>query len=447
MIVVKFGGSILDGAEGLRRVRDEILALPRPLLVVASAFANVTNRLEQIAAAAVGSETKALELLAALVDAHRTIARDALGAAALAAWEEAIAPHAARLDEIVRGLAIVHELSPRTLDLAVSIGERLASATVTAALAEAGAHVVAIPATDIIITDNRHRFARPNIELTAERVRERLLPAATADAVVVTEGYIARSISGETTTMGRESSNYSASLLAELCGATEVRIYTAVPGILTADPALVADARTLDHLSYDAARALAELGAKILHPRTVTPAEQAAIPLVIRSLDGAATTIDGTEGTDGVSIVLLSESSLIEVRAAAVSTSEEEFVRDLSSRAPLVWQSRFRRRLQFVTAARVPADSLRFELFDGPVERRVTDGAVVSLVRQGGIDAHDLAAFFSVLGEHTPLAVLGGIEQHAVGVFVAVDDAHSIVARLHERFVTAGVEERAGAAR
>jgi aspartokinase len=273
-------------------------------------------------------------------------------------------------------------------------------------------------------------------------VRERLMPALAGDAIVVTEGYIARSISGETTTMGRESSNYSATLLGELGGATEVRIYTAVPGILTADPTILPGARTLAHLSYGAARTLAELGAKIMHPRTVTPVEQARIPLVIRSLDGASTTIDATEGSDGCSVVLLPESSLITAHAATVSTSEEEFVRDVSARVPLVWRSRFRRRLQFVTAARVRHESLPFHLFDGAVDCRVVDGVVVSVVRQRGIDSHDLTQFFEALGDHTPLAVLGGIEGHAVGAFIAIDDARPMVESLHERFVDARVGER-----
>lgn len=443
MIVVKFGGGVLDGAEGLRRVRDEILALPRPLVVVTSAFRDVTNRLEAIVAEAPASEHRALAMLAELAATHRAIATEVLGDEGIGAWTDAVGDLLERLGEIVRGLAIVHELSARTLDLAVSFGERLASATLLAALRAGGADATAIPATELIITDNHHRFARPNLELTAERVRERLVPALTDDAIVVTEGYIARSVSGETTTMGRESSAYSATLLGELAGAREVRIYTAVPGILTADPALIESARTLPHLSYGAARALAELGAKILHPRTVTPVEQAGIPLVIRSLDGDGTTIDGTEEPDGCSVVLLPESTLISVRAAAVSTSEEEFVRELSQRVPLVWRGRFRHRLQFVTSARIALESLPLHLFDGPIDCDVVDGAVVSLVRQRGTDARDLAAFFEMLGERTPLAVLGGIERHAVGVFVPLDDdARALVERLHDRFVDAGLPVR-----
>jgi aspartate kinase len=442
MIVAKFGGGLLDSAEGLARVRDEILRLPRPVLIVASAFSQVTNRLEAIAQSALASEHDALSLLVSLVEDQRAIARSVLGSESFARWQAEIDPIVTRLDELVRGLAIVHELSARTLDLAVSAGERLASATLVAALREAGGPAIALSATDLIITDNRHRFARPNIELTAARVRERLRPLLDGEAIVVTEGYIARSISGETTTMGRESSNYSATLLGQLTGASEVWIYAAVPGILTADPALVPDARTLEHLSYPTARTLAELGAKILHPRTVTPVEEAGIPLVIRSLDGASTRIDASSDGDACSIVLLPDSSLISAVAPAVSSSEEAFVRELSERAPLVWRTRFRRRMQFVTASRVRQESIPVHLLEAPSVCVTIEGAVVSLVRESGIDGGDLAAFFGALGDRTPLAILGGIERHAIGAFVEGDDAHRLVDRLHEQFVGAGVAAR-----
>ncbi|MBC8146138.1 MAG: aspartate kinase [bacterium] len=435
MIVAKFGGGLLNGAEGLLRVRDAIAALPRPLVVVASAFGHVTNQLESIATEAINSESRALELLRILADEHRAVARDVLDASAFDEWRVIADAYVVRLEEIVHGLGIVHELSPRTMDLTVSFGEHLSSATLYAALRSAQVPAQIIPATELIITDNRHRFARPNINLTRERVTSRLLPLLTGDNVVVTEGYIARSASGETTTMGRESSDYSATLLAELLGASEVRIYTAVPGILTADPSIVDEARTLKNLSYAAARTLGELGAKILHPRTVLPLEQAGIPLIIRSLTESGTTINSSEQSHGSSIALLPDASMVTVHLPAVSTNDDAFISDLSSRVPLVWRSRFRHRLQLVTAARVDRDALALKLIDGNVEAEVVDGAVVSLVRQQGIDANDLARFFDALGTCVPLAVLGGIEPHAVGVFVdAYVDAVPLVRSLHATF-------------
>jgi aspartate kinase len=434
MIVAKFGGGVLNSADGLRRVRDEIVTLPRPLLVVTSAFAHVTNELEAIATAAVTSETEARRLLGALVESHRTIAREVFGDTAYAAWTASIAPLTTRLDEVVRGLAIMRELSPRTMDLVVSFGERFSSELLIAALNEAGASTRGVTATDVIITDTQHRFARPNIELTAERVRERLAPQLRGNEIVVTEGYIARSVSGETTTMGRESSNYSATLLAELTHASEVRIYTAVPGILTADPHLVDDARTIAHLSYGAAQTLAELGARVLHPRAVTPAERAGIPIVIRSFDGEATTIDAAAHADRCSIALLPESSLITVVAPAVSTSDDAFVAELSAHSPLVWRTRFRRRLQFVTASRIEHAAIPVASLEGG-ELSVTHGAVVSVVQQAGVNAHDLARFFGVIGDRETRAILGGVDRHAVGAFVDADDALPIVRDMHARFV------------
>lgn len=439
MIVAKFGGGLLNGVEGLLRVRDEIAALPRPLVVVASAFARMTNRLEEIASTAVTSEHAATRLLEDLAEEHRAMARELFDDDHYARWSAAVEPYFARLQEVVAGLGIVHELSPRTMDLCVSFGELLSSATLLCVLQSSGIDARSVPAADLIITDNRHRFARPNIELTSDRVGERLVPLLAGDSVVITEGYIARSASGEITTMGRESSNYSATLLAKLAGATEVRVYTAVEGVMTADPSLIVGARAMPHLSYGAAQTMAELGAKILHPRTVTPVEDANIPLIIRAIGSEGTRIDRAEDPDGYSVVLLSDATLLSIHVAAVSTPEDEFVRALSAMVPLVWRTRFRRRLQIVTASRVDEGALPLRHLDGSAHVESIDGAVVSLVRQHGIDAEDAAAFFTTLGDRIPHAILGGIDEHAVSVFLSSEvDAATLVRALHDRFVLEG---------
>ncbi len=429
MIVAKFGGGVLDGAEGLRRVREEILRLPSPLLVVVSAFANVTNRLERVASDALSDPIAARQQMIEVVEYHATIARNVLSEVPSAIWREGVEPFVRRLDEVIQGISIVRELSPRTLDLVVHFGERLSSSLLLAAL---GNDALGIPALELIITDNAHRYARPDLELTAERVESHLRPRLLDNTIVVTEGYIARTRSGEATTMGRESSDYTATMLAEILGATEVRLYTRVQGILSADPAIVDDPRPIPTMSYGMARSLAELGAKILHPRTVAPVERAGIPLVITSLGGVATTIRADGGDpEEVSVALLPDAELLLLETTTVGSSVEEFLRLLAREVPIIWHQRFRRRLHVVLSAPWPHDELPIEKINEPVTYERHRVGVVSLVREGMIDRAGLEFFMRHLPADTLRGVQWGIDPHAVSALVNTDAAIDAVRQLH----------------
>jgi hypothetical protein len=441
MIVAKFGGAVLDGAAGLRRVCDEIRSLPRPLLVVVSAFADVTNMLERLAETALADPHAAAALLDELIDHHTGIARDLLSDDRLRGWLDRIEPYRARLREVIQGLGIVRELSPRTLDLVVHFGERLSSALVLAALGE---EALGITALDLIITDDRHRYARPDLTLTAERVEERLRPLLGEGRIIVTEGYIARGSSGQATTMGRESSNYSATLLAGMLAAAEVRIYTRFPGILTADPRLLPEARTIPRMSYGMAKALAELGAKVLHPRTVAPVERAGIPLVITGIGGGSTTIGGAGG-DGYSVAVLGDATLLSIETGTASVALDPFIRALAAEVPIIWQQRFRRRLQVLLAGRYPHPSFPTTSIAEPVEIGRREVAVISVVREEPFDGASLRELFGALGELVPLAVQGGIDSRAASVAVPREIAADVARGLHERFSTGGASEPVGA--
>jgi aspartate kinase len=235
--------------------------------------------------------------------------------------------------------------------------------------------------------------------------------------------------------MGRESSSYSATMLGEMLGASEVRIYTDVPGILTADPTLIPSARTLPHLDYATAHTLAELGAKVLHPRTVRPVERGGIPLVITTFGGASTVIDARGGDDGYSVVMLPEATLVSVETAAVNADMGPLVRALSSTVPVLWLHQFRRRVRIVTSRPVSGEE-RFDVMDGELRTTgLSDVAVVSLVRHRGISGEDLACFFTELRDRFPLAMQGGIDARAISVALPPEDAGDIVRRLHDRFV------------
>jgi aspartokinase/homoserine dehydrogenase 1 len=175
------------------------------------------------------------------------------------------------------------ELTLCARDSITGLGERLSILLVAAALAEQEVASEAVEATELIVTDDNHGAAEPLMDLTRERCQARLRPVLLRGVVPVVTGFIGATMDGALTTLGRNSSDYSGTILGAALDADEVTLWTDVDGILTADPKIVPDARSILEMSYHEACALAEMGAKVLHPKTLRPIMQRGIPLVIRN--------------------------------------------------------------------------------------------------------------------------------------------------------------------
>src|SRR5260370_639526 len=190
-------------------------------------------------------------------------------------------------DEIWRhvgGRCLVHRaLTPRALDAISSLGERLCAPIFASALVELGVKSRAIAATELIVTDTFHGGAEPRMDLTRARCEAALRPLLNEACVPVVTGFIGATSEGVLTTLGRGGSDYSATILGAALGVDEVIIWTDVDGVLTADPRLVPDARTIPEISYREAAELAYFGAKVLHPKTLRAVMPAGIPVWIRN--------------------------------------------------------------------------------------------------------------------------------------------------------------------
>ena len=181
------------------------------------------------------------------------------------------------------GTSLLRELTPRTLDAISSLGERLSAPLVAAAVNELGVPSESVEATKLIVTDGYHGGAEPQMEQTRERSQGHLRPLLDKGIVPIVTGFIGATVDGQLTTLGRGGSDYSATILGAALDADEVIIWTDVDGVLTADPRLVPEARTIPLISYLEAAELAYFGAKVLHPKTLSPVIQAAIPVWIRN--------------------------------------------------------------------------------------------------------------------------------------------------------------------
>jgi aspartate kinase len=290
LVVMKFGGTSVEDATAIARtvriVTGRVTNGKRPVVVV-SAMARVTDQLLAAATAAGhGDKAGALAISGRMRNRHLETAAELLPPAALAPIAEATDQDFNSLDEVLRGLAAVGELTPRTTDLVASFGERLSSRIVAASFRERGLDAVHIDARECIITDAQHTRAAPQEELIAERLRRHVLPDAQAGRVVVMGGFIGSTAAGVTTTLGRGGSDYSAALVGGGLDAEAIEIWTDVNGIMTADPRVCPDALRVRTISFEEAAELAYFGAKVLHPATILPAVQKNIPvLVLNSRD------------------------------------------------------------------------------------------------------------------------------------------------------------------
>jgi len=285
--VMKFGGTSVGDAACMARAAQIVAQGARDgaCLAVVSAMSGVTNRLIRAARQAeMGDQAAGSEILAALrtqhLDALRTLAREETAQEPIAEELEKVLDEGKRLFD---GTALLRELTPRTLDAISSLGERLSAPLVAGAVRELGLRSKAVEATEVIVTDSFHGGAQPLMDLTRKECEIVLQPLLNDGIVPVVTGFIGATTDGVLTTLGRGGSDYSATILGAALQAHEVIIWTDVDGVLTADPRLVPEARTIPEISYREAAELAYFGAKVLHPKTLNPVVQAAIPVWIRN--------------------------------------------------------------------------------------------------------------------------------------------------------------------
>jgi aspartate kinase len=275
MIVMKFGGTSVESAEAIHRVAEIVRSQSarRPVVVV-SAMGTTTNRLLEIAATAVrGEMAEALKLVGMLREFHL---REAAGLDV----DEIVGAHFNDLDALVRGLAVMRELTPRATDAISAYGERVSSVIVAAKLRRCGMKTAHVDSRSVVVTDRRHTQAAPLFEETNRRLQETLVPIL-EHQVVVMGGFIAATEDGVTSTLGRGGSDYTASIVGAGIGAEEIQIWTDVDGMLTADPTIYPEGYRVKVCSFTEAAELAYFGAKVLHPATVLPAIEKNIPVRI----------------------------------------------------------------------------------------------------------------------------------------------------------------------
>lgn len=453
MIVMKFGGTSVGDASRIAGVARLSTAQAGPVAVVVSAMGGTTDTLLKAGRLAESGhfDTANAEIEAIRARHHAVVGDDA----ALRAVIDGMVDEASGL---LRGVSLLREQTPRSRAALASFGERLSAPLVAAAIRALGRQSEAIDARDFVVTDDRHEEAAVDLPRSRENARALLLDKLAKGVIPVVTGFIGATPEGVTTLLGRGGSDYSGALLGAMLDADEIWIWTDVDGIQSADPRLVRDARTLEKVSYREAAEMSYFGAKVVHPKTMRPAAERGIPIVIRSTFDPSK--PGTLISSATSDTPLGVKVVTAVRGQALVTIEGSGMvglpgiarrilgaaEDADVNVVMISQASSEQTVSLVVSGvdaprlvaaldRAFALEMKAGLLD-PV--RVVDGvSVVSIIGQGMAGSPGVSArLFGALGETgvNVLAIAQGASELSISAAILDRDAGKAVRSVHAAF-------------
>jgi aspartate kinase len=280
--VIKFGGTSIQDGAAFARVAEIIKERAKsPLVVIVSAMNGVTNALiESFRDVSTRGVESSLSLLEIQFSRHVQVAEQLIPAR-VPKLRKLIDTARSEIAELLARASQTAVPDLRIHDAIASYGERLAADLLTMILEQRGVPAVYVDARRCVITDNEYGNAEPLLDELRQQTRVELLPLVNTKRVPVLGGFFGATTTGVTTTLGRGSSDYSATLIGAALHAREIQIWTDVDGIQTADPRLVKSTRTVPHVSYEEATHLAKLGARVMHPKMIEPVIAQGIPIRI----------------------------------------------------------------------------------------------------------------------------------------------------------------------
>jgi aspartokinase/homoserine dehydrogenase 1 len=456
----KFGGASLADAAAIQRAAALIAAHPGPLVIVASALGGVTDLLLSGASLACGGRAEEAGRVAAVfLRRHREVAKALLPEGpARRALLARIDAAAREYRDLCGAVAVLGHVPPRASDMLLARGERISATILAASIARAKRKAAYVDAADIVMTDGHHGSAAPDLQETGRRARKVLRPLLAARVTPVVPGFIGSAPDGSVITLGRGGSDLTATLLAPALAARRVVLWKDVPGILTADPRLVPDARLIPHLHHREAAEVAHYGAKVLHPRALIPLGGTRIVLQVRSfLDPKA---PGTEVSarrsvtpypvkalaivQGQAIVTVAGKGMIGVHGIAARTFAAIESERLS--VSTIFQASSESSIGFTLpeteaerAVRSLRHAFRTEIATGLIDNVTTRGgmAVVAVVGDGMAGAPGVAArVFTALAARgiNVVAIAQGSSERNISFAVAAADAAEAARSVHAAF-------------
>jgi aspartate kinase len=284
LITMKFGGTSMGSADAIKQVASIILDNTQKghkVVSVVSAMAGVTNTL--IRSAQDAEQGNVITYKQAAAQLHQRHVETARALVSAANRRESLIDEIRSLlddfEQLCHSISIMREVTPRGMDVVSSLGERLSCRLLAAYLQDIGYDSQAFDSNYLVVTNDNFQNATPDMEATREKVQARILPAIEAGILPIITGFIGATPNGTITTLGRGGSDYSGGIIAAALPADELWILSDVDGVMTTDPRITDQARTIAVLSYGEVSEMAYFGAKVLHPRTILPVMDMGMPI------------------------------------------------------------------------------------------------------------------------------------------------------------------------
>ena len=455
MKVLKFGGSSVATPQRI----ESVIEIVKPYLksdttVVFSAFGGVTDILIQLSKQALEGNLEYKARLAEIEKRHLDAVRELIGVQKQSSILAQVKFMINELEDVLHGVFLVKERTPRTLDYIMSFGERLSAYIIAQAFKDKGLPAEFLDARQVIRTDSNFGYAKVDFEITNKLIRDHFKHH--QDLQIIT-GFIGTSESGETTTLGRSGSDYTAAIFAGALHASDLEIWTDVDGMMTADPRLVKKAFTVPQMSYEEAMELSHFGAKVIFPATMQPAMVNHIPIwikntfnptfkgtVIHAESANGKMIKGISSMNGVSLLNMQGSGLLGVGGASMrlfaTLAREKINVILISQASSEHSICFAVEKQFAHQAKSAVEKefqneLRNEEIDSiQIEN---DLAIVAVVGDGMKHSPGTSGrMFSALGKNgvNVIAIAQGSSERNISAVVRQIDAAKALNALHEAF-------------
>ncbi len=466
---MKFGGTSVGNAGAMAQaaqiVKDARAEWPR-VVVVTSAISGATNLLlDSATRAARGDLSTLVEVETLLLNNHEAIINAQVSdPARQAQLKQEIARMISNFGSLCRAMGVLGEASPRALDAVASLGERMSVRILAGVIESIGVAARAVDSTEFIITNTTFQNAHPDFDATTIKTRAVLNPLLDESIVPVTTGFIGATPDGAVTTLGRGGSDYSAGIIGAVLPADDVWIWTDVDGVMTADPRMVPEARTLPEISYSEVAELAYYGAKVLHPKTVRPVVDEGIGL--RICNTFNPTHPGTRlvpnlktnGKTSKEHVVKAVTAIRKQRMITIEGRGMLGVPGVAARAfgavastgtsvPLITQASSEQSICFAVPSESAAPVLSAlerafaaELEDNDIDRvwATEDVSIITVVGAGMRHTPGVSGrVFSQLGDHSVnvLAIAQGSSEVSISMVVESQDTEAAVRSLHELIV------------
>lgn len=464
-LVMKFGGTSVGTVDALMSATQIIEDAQKDwnrVVVVTSAMSGVTNLLlDSATLAAQGKVDTLLSAESTLREKHSAAADALIRDENLRAQTKAEI-HVLILSfvDLCKAIAVLGEASPRALDAVASLGERMSLRLLTAIVNDAGVKAQAVESSEFIITNAHYQNAHPDLKITTEKTCGILNPLMDEGIIPITTGFIGATPEGIITTLGRGGSDYSAAIIGSVLPADEVWIWTDVDGVMTTDPRIVKEAKTLSEISYGEIAELAYYGAKVLHPKTIRPVVEAGIGLRIcntfnpshpgtRLMANAKSNGKPVNGQVVKAVTAIRKQRLVTIEGRGmlgvpgVAARAFSAVASTGTSVPLITQASSEQSICFAVPSEVAFSvtsalekTFAYEIEDEDIDRvwSTDDVSIVTVVGAGMRHTPGVAGrVFSQLGNNNVnvLAIAQGSSEVSISLVVDAADTENAVKALH----------------